>query len=79
MNPFLRDVLAFLKDGRHFTRIRPDKTESGWRTVEFAFTDGRSESRLYECDPATFLGWWQDTTTYLRSTAEAFRDEADTL
>jgi hypothetical protein len=79
VNPLLQDILGFLHDGRQFTDIRPDKTGSERRKVEFVFPNGVSEVREYECDHATFMKWWKLVTGYLRSTVEAFRQAEERL
>jgi hypothetical protein len=40
MNPLLEDVIGFLREGRQFTQISPDKTGTANRNVRFAFADG---------------------------------------
>lgn len=79
MNPILQDVLAFLYDRRQFTGFRQEKTGENRRKVEFAFTNGTSETREYECDLATFMAWWKEAEGYLQETAEAFRRAGERL
>ena len=79
MNPFLQDILAFLHDGRQFTEIRPDKTGEHRRRVEYVFPDGASEVREYDCDHPTFVTWWTEAASYLRSTVEAVRQAEERL
>jgi hypothetical protein len=72
MNPLLEDVIGFLREGRQFTQISPDKTGTANRNVRFAFADGTTETRTYQCDHTTFMEWWKRTAGYLRSVADAF-------
>lgn len=73
MNPLLGDVLGFLHSGRQFQEISPEKHLGDEpRTVDFFFTDGGHERRVYECSRIEFLDWWAWTCNRIRDTANAF-------
>ena len=71
-NPLLDAVLDFLHQGKQFTRISPEKYARSRREVTFTFSDGTEAVRPFECDHPTFLGWWKQTSGYLRRVADAF-------
>ena len=69
-NPLLQDVQVFLTRGLKFSRISPRRTGAGW-SVTFEFSDNTEEVREYECDHATFMEWWKNTSGYLRAASSA--------
>ena len=74
-NPLLDVVLDFLRQGKRFTGISPDRYGNSKRNVSFHFSDGTEEVRTFNCDHATFMKWWKKTSRYLRrSVADAFPD-----
>ncbi len=75
INPLLEATLDFLRQGKQFTAISPDKIGGSDRKVTFRFSDGTEEVRAFQCDHSTFMEWWRRTTGYLRhagSAADAF-------
>ena len=71
-NPLLVATLEYLSRGKRFVRICPEKYARSGRKVIFYFSDGTEEERSFECDHATFMKWWKETSEYLRSLADAF-------
>ena len=71
-NPVLVETLKMLGRGKRFSRIVPDIRPRKRRKVTFYLTDGLSEDRYFACDPATFNEWWTETSTFLRTLADAF-------
>lgn len=70
-NPLLEAVVDYLLQGKQFTAISPDLIETSKREVRFSFSDGTGEARTFQCDHATFMDWWKQTTSYLRYAASA--------
>jgi hypothetical protein len=71
-NPLLKATLCYLRQGRQFTKISPERFAKTERRVTFHFADGTVEDRTFECDHGTFMQWWKQTSAYLRQMADAF-------
>ena len=72
-NPILVETLKMLGRGKRFTQIVPEARPRKRRKVTFYLTDGLSEDRYFACDPGTFDEWWTETSTFLRTLADAFK------
>jgi hypothetical protein len=72
-NPLLKATLGYLRQGRQFTKISPERhTAKPERKVAFHFSDNSEEVHTFQCDHATFMRWWKETSAYLHQMAEAF-------
>jgi hypothetical protein len=71
-NPLLKATLEYLGRGKRFVRISPKGYAKAEKKVTFHFSDGTEEERSFECDHATFMKWWKETSAYLRGLADAF-------
>jgi hypothetical protein len=76
-NPLLKATLSFLRQGRQFTKIRPERSARSEREVTFHFSDGTEEARTFDVDHETFMRWWKETSAYLRQMADAFGSVGD--
>lgn len=77
-NPLLKAVFDYLRQGKRFTKVSPEKHAKSRRTVTFSFSDGTEEVRSFECDHATFMKWWKGTADFLRYAANAFNNTDNT-
>jgi hypothetical protein len=73
-NPLLEAILDYLREGKQFVEISPERYAEGERMVLFRFADGIEEARIFRCDHGTFMTWWKEMANYLRRAATAIRD-----